>query len=243
MPGGAKRRIGGAGHLKEARRTDDEPIPFGGCTGISDIKKRAACSLAREEQQPSNQLARMSARGLTVRQPKARTFGDIKIPTEVTTDRTDTSRSERLRTFLDPLYGYSTLEKAKRGPRADPRKMGTCTNATGGMKTRRVRDRSGNHVVSYQTRVGIPLTARKWNPQETERCFVTENMQQFRHMREDPNGRDRRHGNLHKMQKHEKMFRLNGTAGVIGKPGHCCSHSFSEIASKEQEYINCLSRK
>ena len=59
----------------------------------------------------------MSAKGLAVWQPKARTFGDIKIPTEVTTDRTDTSRSERLRTFLDPLYGYSTLEKAKRGPR------------------------------------------------------------------------------------------------------------------------------
>ena len=42
VPGGAKRRIGGAGHLKEVRRTDDEPIPFGGCTGIFDIKKKGA---------------------------------------------------------------------------------------------------------------------------------------------------------------------------------------------------------
>jgi hypothetical protein len=185
----------------------------------------------------------MSARGLTVRQPHAHTMGSARMATELTTQRTDTQRTERVKNFLDPLGGYSELTKAKRGGHKDPRKMGTCTNAAGTMNTRRSRNRSGNTVVNYESRKGIPLTARRWDPAETERCFVTEKMESFHGNREDPNMKDRRHGNLHQMAKHEKRFRHNGTAGVIGRPGHDCSHSFSEFSSKIKEYSNCMTRK
>lgn len=164
-----------------------------------------------------------------------------------TTDRTETSRTDRSenmrKSWLDPLGGKGDNYK-KRRPHRDPRQMGTSTNSTGAMVTRRERGKGGKPVIDYGNgRKGVPLTVRAWNPQETERNFNTSKNAPFVPGKEDPNYFDRRKNTLHQCSRTERSYRTNNTAGVKGRPGYDCSDSLKEICSKQQEYANCFSRK
>ena len=164
-----------------------------------------------------------------------------------------TSRSERERTrtatynlhnakevhkFLRPLEKHNHGRHA-----ADPRPRGTCANATGYMKTGRIRDRSGVPVIRPQARGGVPLTERAWNPLETERTFVTESMELYRGNRETPNMWDRRKANQFQITEHERNWKTNATAGVQGEPGRDCCDSLTLQAALKQANRNTLYRK
>jgi len=164
-----------------------------------------------------------------------------------------TSRSERERTRTNSYDLHNTkevhkflrpLEKHTHGRHAkDPRQMGACTNATGEMKTGRIRDRHGYPVIRPRARGGVPLTERTWNALETERTFVTESMELYRGGRETPNMWDRRKQNQFQITEHERDWKIGATAGVRGEPGRDCCDSLTLQAALKMANKNTLYRK
>ena len=87
------------------------------------------------------------------------------------------------------------------------------------------------------------MTVRAWNPLETERTFVTENMEAFRGHRENPDSYDRRRAQLFQLTETERNWKLGNTAGVRGEPGRDCCDSLTLQASLKKANENTLYRK
>ena len=169
----------------------------------------------------------------------------------VRTNTFDLSKSRETHKFLRPLEKLPARERvqSQMARSRDPRPQGTCTNPGGTVKTSRKRlaapgrGAAGRMLIRPQPRQGIPLTARAWNPLETERTFVTENMEAFRGHRENPNRYDRRREQLFQLTQSEKTWKTNNTAGVKGEPGRDCCDSLTLQAALKQANSNTLYRK
>ena len=169
----------------------------------------------------------------------------------VRTNTFDLSKARDTHKFLRPLETVPAQERVhtQMARSRDPRPQGTCTNPGGTVKTSRIRvaapgrGAAGRALIRPQPRQGIPLTVRAWNPIETERTFVTENMEAFRGHRENPNRYDRRREQLFQLTQSEKTWKTNNTAGVKGEPGRDCCDSLTLQAALKQANRNTLYRK